>query len=297
MATVSEIRARLANLNRRGNAKNPDVWKPTDEHDVRCLRNPHSDDPIEEVTFHFNIGDARELLCPKQFGDPCVICDFADTLKGFKDEKGNDKPKKVKDADWEIFKKIQAQTKVYVPMIERIKDEKGKVTGNSEPAWWGLTSNQSQQALAVCGEADRLQACGIDPDDDSAALDALFGTKKAFDLHVSVAKPGEKGNTKTFYRVEIKPVYLPSALTGNKDRDAELVKKIKPIREVFPKAPAAELEAALKKFIGGGMKIEERSSEPKKSDEKYAGRGKEKSETVGTRSVEDSFGDLLDETK
>lgn len=296
MASVSEIRARLANLNRRGDSKNPDVWKPKDEHDVRCLRNPHSDDPIEEVTFHFNIGDARELLCPKQFGEPCVICDFADVLKGFKDQNGVEKPKKVKEAEWEIFKKIQAQTKVFVPVIEREKDEKGKVTGHSAPGWWGLTSNQSQQALAVCGEADRLAACGIDPDDDTAALDALFGTKKAFDLHVSVAKPGEKGNTKTFYRIEIKPVYLPSPLTGNKDKDAELLKSIKPIREVFPKPNLAEIETALKKFIGGGMKIEG-GNKAEKTDEKYAGKGKEKAESAGTRSVEDSFGDLLDEAK
>jgi len=297
MATVSEIRARLATLNRKGSTKNPDVWKPTDEHDVRCLRNPHNSDPIEEVTFHFNVGDARELLCPRQFGDVCVVCDFADQLKGFKDEKGKEKKKADKDADWEIFKKIQAQTKIYIPVIERIKDDKGNVTGHSEPAWWGLTGNQSQQALAVCAEGDRLRACGIDPDDDEKALDALFGTKKAFDLHVSSAKPENKdgkGNTKTFYQITIKPVYLPSPLTGNAAKDAELLKKIKPIREVFPKLPAAEIEAALKKFIGGGMKIEENRGEPKKGEEKYAGASKEKAEAAGTRSVDDAFGALLE---
>jgi len=292
MATVSEIRARLATLNRRGSTKNPDVWKPSDEHDVRLLRNPHNADPLEEVTFHFNVGDARDLLCPKQFGDECVVCDFADQLKGFKDEKGNEKKKADKNADWEIFKKIQAQTKVYVPVIERIKDDKGNITGHSEPAWWGLTSNQSQQALAVCGEADRLRACGIDPEDDEKALDALFGTKKAFDLHVSFKKPNEKDNLKTFTVVEIKPVYLPTPLTGKATTDQELITKIKPIRDVFPKLPTTEVEAALKKFIGGGMKIEER--DPKKADEKYAGASKEKSEKAGTRSVDDAFGELLD---
>ena len=295
MATISEIRARLANLNRRGNTKNPDVWKPSDEHDVRLLRNPHNSDPLEEVTFHFNVGDARELLCPAQFGDECVICDFANQLKGFKDEKGNDKKKADKDADWEIFKKIQAQTKVFVPMIERTKDEKGNIVGHSEPAWWGLTGNQSQQALSVCGEADRLRACSIDPDDDEKALDALFGSKKAFDLHVKYAKPGEKGNTKTFTAITINPVYLPSPLTGTPAKDTELLKKIKPIREVFPKLPASEVESALKKFIGGGMKVEER--DPKKTEEKYAGKGKDKAEKAGERSVEESFEDLLNAAK
>jgi hypothetical protein len=286
MASMAELRSRLANLNKR-TTKNTDIWKPKDEHDVRALKNPHSEEPFEEVTFHYNVGDAREILCPKQFGETCAICDFAETLKGWKDEKGRDKPEKERKAEWEIFKKIQAQTKVYVPIIERTE---GGVIG--QPAWWGLTSNQSTQVLKVCADADRLRACGIDPSDDEKALDALFSTSKAFDLHVSFKKPGEKNNTKTFTMVEIEPKYMPSPLTGSKTKDQELLKAIKPIREVFPKVPSSEVEAALKKFIGGGMKIEER--DPKKSEEKYAAKSGEKADKAGTRSVDDAFGDLLD---
>lgn len=286
MASIKELRERLANLNRRTN-KNADVWKPKDEHDVRCLRNPHSEDPFEEVTFHYNVGDAREILCPKQFGDECVICDFAEQLKSFKDEKGNEKKKKDKDADWEIFKKIQAVTKAYVPMVERQQDG-----GLSQPAWWGLTSNQSTQVLKVCSDADRLGACDIDAGDDERALDALFSTNKAFDLHVSFKKPGEKGNAKTFTVVDIEPKYKPTPLTGNKAKDAELVKAVKPIRDVFPKLPAAEVESALKKFIGGGMKVAD--SKPDSKEEKYATKSGEKAEKAGTRSVDEAFGDLLE---
>lgn len=284
MASIQEIRARLANLNRR-TSKNLDIWKPKDEHDVRMLKNPHKTDPFEEVTFHYNVGETREILCPKQFGDECAICEFAETLKAWKDEKGNDRPEKERRADFEIFKKIQASTKVYVPIV--VREEGGKIAG---PMWWGMTSNQSQQALKVCVDADRLRACGIDPLDDENAVNALVATDKAFDLHVSFKKPGEKGNTKTFTSVEIEPKYMPSPLTGDKAKDAELIKAIKPIRDVFPKVPGSEVELALKKFIGGGMKIEE----PKATGEKYETKSKERAEKAGTRSVDEAFGELLD---
>lgn len=288
MASLSELRAQLANLNRK-TSKSADIWKPKDEHDVRLLRNPHNDDPFEQVTFHYNVGDAREILCPKaNFGDECVICDFAEQLKSFNDENGKKKPDKVKQADWEIFKKIQATTKVYVPMVEREADGKGA----SAPAWWGLTSNQSTQVISVCAETERLQACGLDPSDDEKAINAIFDTKKAFDFHVSYAKPQEKGNNKTFTMVTIKPKYSPSPLTGDAKRDAELIKQIKPIREIFPKVPSTEVESALRKFIGGGMKVEQGA--PQAKEEKYASKTTAKAEKAGTRDVSEAFGELLD---
>lgn len=288
MASIADLRAQLANLNRR-TTKNPDIWKPKDEHKVRLIRNPHSEDPFEQIAFHYNVGDAREILCPKvNFGEDCVICDFAEQLKSFNDEKGKKKPDKEKQADWNIFKKIQVNVKVAVPMVERGED--GKST--SSPAWWVLTGPQSQQLISVCAEADRLRACGLDPSDDEKAINAIFDTQKAFDFDVSYAKPGEKGNNKTFTFVSIKPAYLPSPLTGNKAKDAELIKQVKPLREVFPKIPASEVESALKKFIGGGMKVE--GSEPRpEREEKYASKTKENAAAAGTRPVDEAFGELL----
>jgi len=295
MASVADIKARLANLNKK-TTKNADIWKPKDEHDVRLLKNPFSDDPFIERAFHWNIGDAREILCPKvNFGDECVICEFADTLKGWKDDKGRDKPEKNRKADWEIYKKIQANSKVVVPVVERIRGADGKTTQEvSAAAWWPLTANQAQQVLKVCTDADRLAACDIEPGDDERAFDALFNTKKAFDLQVSFKKPGEKGNAKSFTMIEIEPKYKPSPLTGNAAKDAELVKGLKHIDEVYPKVPASEVASALKKFIGGGMQVEQVQTKP--GGEKYATKSKENAAKVGTRSVDDSFGELLDET-
>lgn len=282
-SNLAELKARLASLNRK-TSKNADVWKPKDEHDVRLVKTG-VEEPFVERAFHFNIGDARDLLCPKvNFGEECVICEYAETLKAWKDEKGRDKPEKVRKDDFELFKKIQATSKVYVPMVERMDDGKSI----SAPAWWGLTQNQANQILEVCSDADRLRECGIDPEDADNAIDAVFSPTKGFDLHVSVKKPGEKGNTKSFYVVDIKPKYKPSPLTGNKAKDAELAEQVKPLKDVFEKTSSAEVEKAFAKWLGGAAK-------EAKADggQEYSPKTTDKAEKAGTRKVEEAFEELL----
>lgn len=289
---IAELKARLASLNRK-TSKNTDIWKPKDEHDVRIL--PIDGEFFQEKAFHFNIGDAREVLCPKvNFGDECVICDYAETLKGWKDDKGRDKPEKLRKEQWDLFKKIQATAKAYLPIVERTDEGKSI----SAPAWWGLTQNQANQVLEVISvgtnvdAADNLRECGIDPDDSDHALDALTSPKKAYDLHVSFRKPGEKENKKTFTVVDIKARKRPTPLTGNVDKDAELVKEVKPLSEVFIKVPSSEVEKIFAKFMGGAAK------EPKADGGKeYAPKGKDKAEGAGTRKVEEAFDELLNSSK
>ena len=104
MASITELKARLATLNRK-TSKSTDIWKPKDEHDVRLLEVDNIE-PFAERAFHYNIGDAMQVLCPKiNFGDECVICDYAESLRSWKDEKGRDKPEKMRKEDFEIFKK------------------------------------------------------------------------------------------------------------------------------------------------------------------------------------------------
>ena len=284
MASISELKARLATLNRK-TSKSTDIWKPKDEHDVRLLEVDNVE-PFTERAFHYNIGDAIQVLCPKiNFGDECVICDYAETLRSWKDEKGRDKPEKVRREDFEIFKKIQAVSKVFVPMVERLEDGKNI----SQPAWWGLTSNQAQQILEVCTDSERMEACGLDSTDTESALKTVLSPSKAFDLHVSFRKPGEKGNTKTFTAIDIKPKYKPSPLTGNKAKDAELTKAVKPLDDVFIKVPSAEVEKIFAKFIGNSAP--EAKAEGGKE---YAPKTTEKAEKAGKRSVDEAFGELLE---
>lgn len=278
MSNINDLKARLASLNRK-TSKNTDIWKPKDEHDVRLLDVP-GQEPFQELAWHFNVGEEQQILCPKvNFGDECVICDFAETLKGWKDEKGRDKPEKQRKEDFEVFKKIQAQSKAYMPVVERTDDGKSI----SAPAWWALTQNQANQVLEVCTDPDRLGACDINPEDSDHALDAVISPKKAFDLHVSFKKPGEKGNSKTFTVVDIKPKYKPSVLTGNADKDAALVKEVKPLKEVFAKVSSSEVEKIFSKFIGNGTK----EAKPAGGKE-YAPKTTEKAAKSGTRTVDEA---------
>jgi hypothetical protein len=287
---INDLKNKLQSLNRR-TSKQQDLWKPRDEHDVRLLPAPEGSECFRELGFHYNVGEEGNILCPKvNYGEECEICEFAETLRQWKDDKGRDKPEKVRKEEFEIFKKIQVVNKVFNPVVERQPDGKPA----EEPKWWGLTANQAQQVIKVCTDADRLRECGLDPEDTERAIEAVTSPAKAFDLHVSFKKPGEKGNAKTFTQVDIEPKYKPSALTGNPERDSELVSKIKPLSEVFAKRTPDEVRTALKKFIGGGMKVADPKSDGK--EEKYAQpktNSKEDAKRPGKRTVDEAFSDLV----
>jgi hypothetical protein len=293
------LRDRLNQLNRKI-SKGDDLWKPKDEHQVRLVPNPHADDPFQELHFHYEIGDTLSVLCPKlNFGEECAICDFADVLKAWKGPDGEDKPEKERKADFEIFKKIQAKARIYVPMIERPNKEKN-IAGTETAKWWGMTTAQVNQALEVCTDGDRLEELGL-AKDDPGALKVLFDTKKGYDLTVSFAKPGEKGNTKTFTQITIKGRIKPSPLAKDEAEVKKIAESVKKLPDVFPKVPSAEVEKILKKFLGAGApeaKTEGGTEKYAKTEEKETPKpanSKENAKTVGGRSIDEAFGDMLAE--
>lgn len=287
------LREKLNNLNRK-TSKGEDLWKPKDEHQVRLVPNPHSDDPFQELHFHYEIGDTLAVLCPKlNFGDDCAICEFADKLKAWKGPDGNDKPKEDRVADFEIFKKIQAKPRVYVPVIERANKDKN-ITESDAAKWWGMTTAQVQQALEVCTDGDRLEELGLQKD-DKESLKVLFDPKKGYDLTVSFAKPGEKGNTKTFTQITIKGRIKPSLLTKDEATTKAVLGSVKKLTEIFPKVPSSEVKKILEKFLGAN------SAEAKpEGGKEYAAKepakatnSKENAKAVGGRSIDEAFGDMV----
>ena len=288
---INALRDRLANLNRKS-SKTGDVWKPKDEHQVRLLQYPHKDEAFLELSFHYDIGDAPPVLCPAQFGKECAICAFADVLKAWKDENGQDKPEKVRKQDFEIFKKIQSKARVYVPMVERGKEEEGA-------KFWGMTPAQAQQALEVCMDGDRLEALGLDKDDAKNGLKVLFDVDKGYDLAVSFAKPGEKGNTKTFTQITVKGRIKGSSLAKDKAATKKILDSVKKISEVFPEVTSAEVERIFKKFVGAASPeaTTEGGKEYNKEEAPKASNTKENAKVSGARSLDDAFGDMLADDK
>lgn len=279
---INALKDRLQQLNRRTTKAN-DIWKPKDEHTVRCLPYPHGGDPMIDLHFHYEIGENAPILCPKaNFGKDCSICDFCEKLRAWKDESGQDKAENDRKQDFEIFKKIQPKARVFIPMVERGKEAEGA-------KFWGVTPNQAQQILEVCTDGDRLSDLGIDQDDAAKAMDVIFSTDKAYDLKVSFAKPGEKGNNKSFTQVEIKGKIKASPLAANAAEASKILGSVKNIREVYPEVSSADVEKIFSRWLGSLGVGEEKAAAPAK--EKYETRSTEKVASKG-RSIDEAFGDL-----
>lgn len=286
---LSDLKARLAGLNR-GTKKANDLWKPKDKHVIRCV--PYfAEDPMQTLSFHYDIGD-QSVLCPKaNFGDECEICDFCELLRAWKDQNGNDKPEAERKQDFELFKKIQPKARVFVAMVERTKEDEGA-------KFWSITSNQAQQLLEVCADGDRLEAVGVAVDDDANALKVLFDTKKAFDIEVDFAKPGEKGNTKNFPQIKITAKIKATPLAKDAATEKKILESVKRLADVYPKVSSAEVSKIFKKFVGN----QGAEAKAEGGTEKYNGTTKtetkktntsENAAKVGGRSIDEAFGDLV----
>ena len=285
---INELKSRLQSLNHKGEKGN-DVWKPKSKHDVRLLPYKHGDDPFIERYFHYEIGDAGAILCPKMnFNEDCVICDFCNKLKAWKDPEGKDKPENVKKGDWEVFKKIQPKVRIFIPMCERGKESEG-------PKFWGVSPTQAQTILEICTEGERLGALGIKTDDAKGAINVVFGLDKAFDLQVTSDKPGENGNTKTYNNVTIKGKITPTPFMSSKKSTDEFLAKMKNMDAVYPKMSSADVEKAFKRFIGDNSSEAKAEGGTEKYEAKPAANTKENAAKVGGRSIDDAFGDMLAE--
>lgn len=305
---INELRDRLNKLNSKQGSSG-DLWKPKDEHQVRLLRAPDSDNPLREVYFHNDIGEEKPIPCPKMNdGLECKICEFADILKQWRDKDGNERPEAERKADFEIFKKIQAKARVYSPVAE-LNPADGEPL-NDKAKWWSMTPAQAQQALEICFDGDRLEELGVAKDDAEGAMRILFDENKGYNINVSFAEPGKKGNTKTFTIVTLKGRIKPSALSKNPELIKKIMASIPKFESLVVKQTPEQVEKALAKFMNGGSAAEAKptngsekpkygGSEKPKADAKPAAAANtgEKAALSGTRSLDEAFGDLMADDK
>lgn len=277
MPSIEEIKERLRNLSNKGKKAN-DIWKPKDEHIIRCLPYPHAEDPFIELHFHYEIGDVMSVLCPKaNFGDDCVICDFSERLRSWTDENGRDKPEHLRKQDWEMFKKISAKPRWFTPVIERGKESEGV-------KFWGMPQTTLTLLLELCADSERNE----DRDDKGGYL-VLNSPDKAYDLEVSFCKPGEKGNNKTFPLTKVKGKMKTSRLSLDKKAGEELIKSVPHIQTVYPRVSSAQVEKIFGSFTQKSASESEvdvdTSTEYRPPAEKPA---------VGRSSVEETLNKLIE---
>jgi hypothetical protein len=243
VSNLDAIRQKLKELGE-GKAKGFKRWKPKDEHDIRALPLGNGEEISFQIKWHYSVDAGRPMACPGTWGDDCVFCDLARSLKSWKDENGRDKPEHRRKQDWEFFKKVDAGIKHYIPMIERKSD--GSVDG---PFLWELTPNTFKAVLAICVDDDYNNE-----HKGGGGYAILTSITEGLDLHVSLKKAGEKGNTKTFDMTEIKerkrfsPVFKDT--DGGEARARELLARIPTENDIAKPVSTAEAEKAFAKFKG-----------------------------------------------
>ena len=244
MSNLDAIRQKLKELGEGKGKGGFKRWKPKDEHDIRCLPLGNGEELAFSIKWHYGVDAGRQMACPSTWGDDCVFCDFAHALKSFKDEKGRDKPKAKKDADWEFFKKIDAAVKYYVPMIERKAD--GAFDG---PFLWEMTPKTLTAITTVCLDDDYNEE-----HTGGGGYKILTSMTEGLDLHVSLKKKGEKGNATTYDLTEVKerkrftPLFNETA-GGSKKAD-EVFAKIPVEADIAKPVTAAEAEKVFAKYKG-----------------------------------------------
>lgn len=280
---INAIKARMAALTNRTKKSN-DLWKPDDEHDVRALPHPHSknDDFFVELGFHYEIGNERPILCPKvNFGDDCEICDFCEALRAWKTPDGEDKSETDRKVDWEMFKKISVKSAWFFPVVVRGKEAEGA-------KWLRLNQTNYNSLLTIC--VDEENNTSVVESGGEGGLGVLFNTTSAYDLHVSFKKKGEKGNSKTFNVVDFKEKKKPTPLAKDKATIEKILASVKPIYDVYQKVESAEVAKIFKKFLGSNQQ----EAKPEGGTE-YDTNSKENAKTVGGRSVDEAFEEMLGE--
>lgn len=272
---LEAIRAKLKGLEE-GKPKSK-RWKPTDEHQVRCLPLPGEEDISFIVKWHYGVNAGRQMACPSTWGDDCPFCDLARKLKSWKDEKGRDKPEHVRKMDWEFFKKIDAAVKHYIPVVLRKKDSEDL----EGPFLWELTPKTYQAVLKFCADDDYN-----DGHPDGGGLRVLTSLFHGLDLTVTLKKKGEKGNQTSFDLTEVierkkaSPIYK-----GDKDGTAAraLLEKIPSQSEIAKPVSTEEAEKIFAAWRGSMSETAETSDD---SGVEYSSNSAE-SPAVGGASVDD----------
>ena len=282
-----DIRARLQSLANQ-TSKRKDLWKPKDNHLIRLLPYPHGDEPFIELGFHYELGKTRAVLCPNyNDGEECPICDFAAKLKSWNDEDGNEKPKSTREADWEIFKKIQVKSRYYVAMVERDVNDDEK-NPDSEPKFWAFGKMIFERLLTLCLNDEMNEAA------HSRGTGVFVDPEGAYDLRIDFKQANNKdgkGNDKRFPVTTVELGKLaPLKLAKTKKKVEEILAKIPNMEEVYPKTSTKEVNKIFMDFVNSGELPEDDSG----SGTEYKANSAEKP-VEGTQSIDAAFGKLAGE--
>lgn len=213
---INAMKAKLAQLNKQ--PANSIVWKPAPgENHIRAVPlKGNSITPFQELHFHYNLG-GKTYLSPLSYGDPDPIAEFSDALIG---EGGLSKE------DWKDAKKFYPQTRTYLPIIVRGKEEEGV-------KFWGFGKTTFKDLLSI-----------IENPDYGDITDPMTGR----DLKITFTDKDKTNatsfpETKVVARVKETPLHTDKAVVHNLLNDQPV------LLDSFKKHTYAELEEVLAKYI------------------------------------------------
>lgn len=256
--TLEQLREKIKSIGSKGGNRRG-IWKPTDFHIIRLL--PLKDKPDEPWnTVYSHYVNNKFIYCPRTKGEDCVVCEYADKLKAWKDESGVDKPKAVKNADWELFKKIQAGESHWFAMIER-KKEKDKAETVEGPFWWRGSKTILEGVLKICSdEGWNEQAV---ENGGGGVLEILFDERSALDVEVDLKKAKNadgKGNEKSLPITEINERKRFTPISRDRDEVAKILESIPDFDETVKPMTSAEVEKLWAEIIEAGITSEEKAA-------------------------------------
>lgn len=282
---INALKKRFAELESRNKRGGKATWKPTAEHDVRCLAVPDEtvEDLGKEVYFHFNIGKNFKVYCPKNDGNECALCDLTDTLRAWTDADGNDKPEAQRKQEFQLSRKTEAGPKYFVPVIVRKTANADDFEG---PFWWEQSPAVYKDLMKICLDEDYNA-----DHPDGGALAILTSVEHGRDVRVKFMKPGEEGNQTSYNKVSVSERKKARPLLADRKQAKELSAKIPSFDDAVKVLTSADVEKILNEAFPGG---EITAAEDPDLGSEHGGKAKSQNaeKLTGTKSVDEAMDKL-----
>lgn len=243
---LDALRKRFAELDSRNKKGGKAVWKPEAEHNVRCLQLPEGGDGEDlgkEVYWHYGIGKYKKVYCPKNDGNECAICDFAAVMKDWNGPDGKEKPKAQREADFQIFRTLEAGPKHYVPIIVRKSETGDDFEG---PFWWEMSPTVYKALFSICLNEDWNSDHA-----DGGGLAILTSREHGRDVKVKFMKPGAEGNTTSYNKVTVEERKKTRPLLVDRKQSAALGDKIPSLADAARPLSSAEIQKIFDESFSG----------------------------------------------
>lgn len=187
------------------------IWKPQPGSQViRLLPYIHDKEwPFLELYFYYDLAQ-RTIISPRVFGEPDPVHELVEKLKATGERE-----------DWLLSRKIDAKMRVYIPILERGKENEGV-------KFWGFGKTVYEELLKTIEDPD---------------YGDITDLKNGSDITVEYEKPKD-GYPKTTFRVKRNS----SPATTDKEVVA-LIQQMPTIRDIWEPPTYEELSDVLDKFI------------------------------------------------